>query len=185
MEKNHPMRGSGPCPGLARLCRKFAVSTGGVTIVEFALVATPFVALLIAILQTALVFLAQQVLQTATTQAARLILTGQAQTQKLSAAAYQQVVCADASALFSCNGLYVNVQTFASFAAMAQLNPLKNGAFQANAMNFSMGGPGDIVLVQVFYQWPMILGSLGFNLTNMNGNSRLLEASAAFRTEPY
>ena len=172
-------------PGFARLCRNFAVSSGGATVVEFALVATPFFALLIAILQTALVFLAQQVLQTATTQAGRLIMTGQAQTQKMTATQFQQAVCTDASALFTCGGLYVNVQTFASFSSMTQLNPLRAGVFNAGAMNYAMGGPGDIVLVQVFYQWPLVLGPLGFNLTNMNGNSRLLEATAAFRNEPY
>ena len=59
--------------------RNFLICTRGATAVEFALVAAPFFALLIAILQTALIFLAQQVLQTATTEAARLVMTGQAQ----------------------------------------------------------------------------------------------------------
>jgi len=157
----------------------------GATAVEFALVATPFIALLIAILETCLVFFAQEVLQTATTQAARLIMTGQAQSQNLTASQYQTDVCNYASGIFSCSGLYVNVQTFSSFSSMTQLNPLQNGNFNSNVMNYSLGGPGDIVLVQVFYQWPIILGPLGFNLSNMNGTSRLLVGTAVFRNEPY
>ncbi len=66
-----------------RRVRRFARAEDGATAVEFALVATPFVALLIAILETALVFFAQQVLQTAATQSARLIMTGQAQTANM------------------------------------------------------------------------------------------------------
>jgi Flp pilus assembly protein TadG len=153
--------------------------------VEFALVAAPFCALLLAILQTALVFLAQQVLQTATTESARLVMTGQAQTQNLTPAQFQQDVCGFASALFTCSGIYVNVQTFSSFSGMTQMSPLQNGQFQAGSMNFGTGGPGDIVLMQVFYQWPIVLGPLGFNLSNMSGNNRLLIGTAVFRNEPY
>jgi Flp pilus assembly protein TadG len=172
-----------------RICfaplRRFAASTGAATVVEFALVAAPFCALLIAILQTALVFFAQQVLQTATTEAARLVMTGQAQNQNLTAAQFQQDVCGFAPALFTCSSLYVNVQTFASFSGMAQMSPLQSGQFNSNLMNYSTGGPGDVVLLQVFYQWPIVLGPLGFNLSNMSGNNRLLVGTAVFRNEPY
>ena len=147
--------------------------------------AAPFCAMLVAILQTALVFFAQEVLQTGTSEAARLVMTGQAQTQNLSAAQFQQDVCGFTSALFTCSGIYVNVQTFSSFSGMTQMSPLQNGQFRSNMMNYSTGGPGDVVLLQVFYQWPVILGPLGFNLSNMNGNNRLLVGTAVFRNEPY
>lgn len=157
----------------------------GNAIVEFALVAAPFLALLIAILETALVFFAQQVLQTATTQAARLIMTGQAQSGSLTATQFQQDICNDAGSLFTCAGIYVNVQTFSSFSSVSQLNPLSNGNFNSTAMNYSIGTQGDIELVQVFYQWPVLTGPLSFSISNMNGNSRLLVATAVFRNEPY
>ncbi|HUO01285.1 MAG TPA: TadE/TadG family type IV pilus assembly protein [Rhizomicrobium sp.] len=167
------------------LLRRFAASAGAATAVEFALVAAPFCALMIAILQTALVFLAQQVLQTATTEAARLVMTGQAQNQNLTASQFQQDVCGFTSALFTCANVYVNVQTFGSFSGMTQMSPLQSGQFNSNLMNYSTGGPGDVVLLQVFYQWPIVLGPLGFNLSNMSGNNRLLIGTAVFRNEPY
>lgn len=170
---------------LLQRLRRFSKNQRGATAVEFALVATPFIAILIAILETCLMFFAQEVLQTATTQASRLIMTGQAQTQNLSASQYQQQVCNFAAALFTCSGLYVNVQTFSSFSGMTQLNPLQSGNFNSSSMNYSTGGPGDIVLVQVFYQWPVVLGPLGFTISNMNGNYRLLVGTAVFRNEPY
>jgi Flp pilus assembly protein TadG len=161
----------------------FADCRSGATALEFGLVAAPFIGMLMAILQAGLVFLAQQVLQTATTQAARLVMTGQA--QSLTAAQYQQDVCNDASSLFTCSGIYVNVQTFSSFSSMTQMSPLQSGNLNSNTMSYSTGNPGDIVLVQVFYQWPIILGPLSFTLSNMNGNYRLLVGTAVFRNEPY
>jgi Flp pilus assembly protein TadG len=68
---------------LARsLCsaKGYARCNRGASAVEFALIAAPFLALLVAILQTALVFFAGRVLDETTEQASRYILTGQAQT---------------------------------------------------------------------------------------------------------
>jgi Flp pilus assembly protein TadG len=152
--------------------------------VEFALVAAPFLALTIAILETALVFFAQQVLQTATTEASRLIMTGQAQAGGMTATQFQQAVCADAAPLFSCSGVYVNVATYSSFGSVTPLNPISNGTFNTS-MSYNAGTQGDIELVQVFYQWPVLTGPLSFNISNLNNNSRLLVATAVFRNEPY
>lgn len=163
--------------------RRFAFCRSGATAVEFAFVAPAFFALLYAILQTALVFFAQQVLQTATMQAGRLILTGQAQAQNMSAAQFQQAVCNAATSLFNCAGIYVNVQTFQSFSNVTMLNPIQNGKFNAGAMSYSPGASGDIEVVQVFYQWPVYTGPLGFSLSTI-GNNNLLIATAAFRNEP-
>jgi Flp pilus assembly protein TadG len=163
----------------------FLRSCRGATAVEFGLVAAPFVGILIVILEGALVFFAQEVLQTATTDAARLIMTGQAQTSNLTQSQFQQDVCTDAAVLFNCSGIYVNVQTFSSFSSMTQMSPIVSGTFNTGAMNYGMGTAGDIMLVQVFYQWPVILGPLNFVLSNMNGNYRLLVGTAVFRNEPY
>ena len=38
--------------------------------------------------------------------------------------------------------------------------------------------------MQVMYQWPVFLGPLGFNLSNLPNNKRLLMATAVFRIEP-
>lgn len=152
---------------------------------EFAFVALPFLALLAAILETGVVFFAQQVLETATTQAARLVMTGQAQTDSMTASQFQQAVCSDAGLLFNCSGLHVNVQTFDTFSSVTRLNPVKNGKFDSSGMNFALGTPGDIVLVQTFYQWPVFFQELVPQLANVNNGYRLLIGTAVFRNEPY
>jgi Flp pilus assembly protein TadG len=168
----------------ARHWRRLARDRHGTALLEFALVAAPLMALLIAILETGLLFFAQEILQNATNQAARTIMTGQAQTQGLSSAQFLQNVCAYAAPL-SCANIYVNAQTFNSFSGVSRLNPLQNGNVNAAKLNYQVGGPGDIVLVQVFYQWPVQLGPLNFNLANMSGNNNLLVATEVFRNEPY
>ena len=168
---------------MARLF-SFLRNPSGATALEFGLVAAPFLAILIAILEAALIFFAQQVLQTSTTNAARLIMTGQAQNGNLTQPQFKQDVCNDAAVLFSCSGIYVNVQTFSSFSSMTQLNPLQSGVFNSGTMNYAMGTSGDIMLVQVFYQWPVILGPLNFILAN-DGSNKLLVGTAVFRNEPY
>lgn len=156
----------------------------GATAVEFAFVAAPFFGLVYAIFETGLVFFSQQALQTATNQAARLIMTGQAQAQNMTAAQFQQQVCANASSMFNCANMYVNIQTFSSFSSVSQLNPVQNGSFNSASLSYNIGTAGDIELVQVFYQWPVFTGPLGLNLSTMNGNIHLLVATAAFRNEP-
>jgi Flp pilus assembly protein TadG len=170
---------------LRRFFGRFSRSRSGAAAVEFALVSVPFLALLFAIIETGMVFFAQEELQTATADAARLIMTGQAQIQNMSQAQFQQAVCARAVAMFSCPGLYVNVQTFQSFSGVSLLDPLQNGNFNANALNYNLGGPGSIVMLQVFYEWPIPTNIGGIGLANMSGNNRLMMATAVFRSEPY
>ena len=60
---------------------KLARRNDGAAAVEFALVAAPFLALVFAIMETAIVFFAGQALETAVADTSRLIMTGQAQTK--------------------------------------------------------------------------------------------------------
>jgi Flp pilus assembly protein TadG len=166
------------------LCRRFGRSRKGSTAVEFALIAPVFCALLFAILETGIIFFADQYLETLTQDGARMIMTGQAQNGNYSQAQFQSYICSQVAALFNCSGIYVNVQSFSSFETLTATCPISNGTF-VNNMQYNPGGPGNVVIVQLFYQWPQIVTGLGYNITNLNGNYRLLCATAAFRNEPY
>ena len=74
----------------------------GSAAIEFGLVAATFLALVFAILETAIVFFAGQALETAAADSARLIMTGQAQTQNLDASRFKNAVCAKIYGLFDC-----------------------------------------------------------------------------------
>jgi Flp pilus assembly protein TadG len=166
------------------LYRRFGRNRRGSAAVEFALVAPVFLALLFAILETGIIFFANQYLETLAQRGARMILTGQAQNGNYTSAQFHAYICNQVVALFSCNNIYVNVQSFSSFETLTATCPISNGTF-VNNTQYSPGGPGDVVIVQLFYQWPQFVTGLGYNITNLNGNYRLLCTTAAFRNEPY
>jgi Flp pilus assembly protein TadG len=181
-------------PGLARSasrlrsCKTFIGEKRGAAAVEFALVAAPFLALLVALLQTALVFFAGRVLDETTEEASRYILTGQAQTANMTQSGFATWVCGKTFALFNCKNFMINVQNYASFAAANTGTPsltFDSKGNVTNTWNYAPGNPGDIVVVQVMYQWPVYLGPLGFNLANMANGNRLLLSTAVFKNEPY
>ncbi len=175
---------------LGKTVARFAKERDGATVVEFALIAVPFFLIVMAIVQTAVVFMAQQQLETVTEEASRLVLTNQ--TSGMSATNFGQKVCAvpGATIMFSCSKFMVNVQNYGggtSFSSAVTSAPKitfdKNGNV-TNTWTFNPGGVGDIVVVQIMYQWPILLKPFGFNLSNLSNGNRLLLATAVFRNEP-
>lgn len=172
------------------VARRFVLRQDGAAAVEFALVAAPFFALIFAIVETALVFFAGQTLEAAATDSARLIMTGQAQAAGYSKDQFKtQVVCDYLKAgisLFDCqNGVTVDVKSYTSFAAINTTPPVVNGKLDTTTMSYTPGNAGDIVVVRLYYQWPVYVTLLGNDLTNLSGGRRLLVATSVFRNEPF
>jgi len=165
----------------------------GATAVEFALIATPFLALIAALIQTFLIFFAQSQLESAVRKSGRQILTGQVQSQDASltqtqaTAAFHQTVCNNGASLFTCAGLMVDVQVASQWSSANTGVPTliydSNGNV-TNTWQFNPGSAGDIVVVRVMYLWPVFFGPIAFNMANQANGSRLIMASAAFQNEP-
>ena len=166
----------------------FARREDGAAALEFAIVAAPFIALILATMQTALAFFAGQVLEFAVLDASRQILTGSAQNSSMTQSGFASAVCAKVQTLFNCSGLMIDVQTATSFStantAMPALTFNGQGAV-TNSWSWQPGSPGDIVIMRVMYQWPVFLGPLGLGLSNESNGKLLLMATAAFKNEPY
>ena len=170
-----------------RLARRFVRQQSGIAAVEFGMVGAPFLALIFAILETSVIFFAGQALETAVADSGRLIMTGQAQTQGFDQNAFKNAVCARVFGLFDCaNGISIEVKSFPTFASITMPQPIDaNGNF-VNNFGYDPGGPCSIVLVRIFYQWPVYVSLLDFNkINNIAGGKRLLVATSAFRNEPY
>ncbi len=179
---------------LRNVLRRFRRNPRGSAAVEFALVAPLFFALLFAIIETATVFFASQVLETITQDSARVIQTGQAmmpggisptQTAALTQAQFKTYVCNQIPALFSCAKLYVDVESSPSSWPVTISSQIDGSGNFIDNMQYNTGGPCDLVFVRLFYQWPLYVTGLGYNISTLSGNKRLLSASAAFRNEPY
>lgn len=166
---------------------RFARRQDGAAAVEFAMVAMPFLLLTFAILETALVFFAGQTLQAAAADSGRLIMTGQAQTAGYSAGDFKTQVCARIYGLFNCaSSMTVDVKNYTTFGNAAtgvNSTPTTNGSFDSSKAGYTLGGPGCIQVVTLYYQWPVYIPLLGLNY--LGNNSRLLQATTVFKNEPY
>jgi Flp pilus assembly protein TadG len=175
-------------PGPA--ARRFVRRQDGAAAVEFALVAAPFLALIFAIIETALVFFAGQTLEAAASDSARLIMTGQAQAAGYSKDDFKtKVVCnylKTGVSLFDCeNGVTVDVKSYTNFAAINTAPPIVDGKLDTSSISYTPGTAGDIVVVRLYYQWPLYVTLLGNDLSNLGGGKRLLVATSVFRNEPF
>jgi Flp pilus assembly protein TadG len=191
--------GDGLSVGVARLkrakllriktVRRFAKGEDGIAAVEFGIVAAPFLALMFAIMETALVFFAGQTLETAAADSARLIMTGQAQSMSLTQATFKDEVCKHIHGLFDCAAVQIDVKAYASgstFGDISSVPPIgSDGKLQTSTFDYQPGADCSIVVVRLMYQWPVFTAPLGFNLSNLAGSNRLLMATAAFRNEPF
>lgn len=172
----------------SRVARSFVRKQDGSAAVEFSLVAAPFLALTFAIIETAMVFFAGQTMEAAAADAARLIMTGQAQTNGFSQADFKTQVCNRIYGLFDCaNGMTVSVKSYSSFSAVDTSSPITAGALDSTKTNsYVPGGPSCIVVVSLYYQWPIYVTMYSLSgLSNLSGNKRLLSATSVFRNEPY
>jgi Flp pilus assembly protein TadG len=175
-------------PPKRRGLRALGHAANGSTIVEFAMIAAPLIALLIAIIQTSLTFFTQQVLESTVERSGRQILTGAVQKKNLSKADFRNVVCATLPAYLKCGNVLIDVQTASSFST-ADLSPLTiqfdSTGKPINNTAYNPGNPGDIVVMKVLYLWSVAPGPLGFDLSTLSTGQRLLIATAVFKTEPY
>ena len=172
---------------------------------EFALVAAPLFALILATLQLVLVFLAQAGLETACEGSARYIVTGQAQNnftgtknaQGVVTATPQQqfntYVCSQLPAFMGCSALFADVTSAADYSSVNLTQPTWTYDINGNVSNtfsYSPGTQNQIVVVRLYYFWPVI-SIFGFNITNTTDTTRnnttfdVVMATSVAKTESY
>jgi Flp pilus assembly protein TadG len=175
----------------ARAIIRFGVAQRGVTAVEFALVAPLLIGLLVAIFQVTFFLFAQMNLQNAAVSVGRLIMTGQVQNAGTSQANFlTNDVCPLLGPMFTCSKVYANVQSYTNFSGASTTAPTLtyNGSGAVNnTWAYSLGNSGQVMVVQLIYQWPIISGPLHAVLPSISGNTGYAEMMgiSAFRIEPY
>lgn len=157
----------------------------GAVAVEFAIVSIPFFLLLFAILEMALMFFVGQLLDTATVSASRLIRTGEAKALPLDQDKFKKKVCEGMVNLVDCETrLYVDVQSYSTFAGYAPTSPLdKDG--KITSTRYTNGNKNEIIVVRSFYAWPVMFDMLARSTTRLANGDQLLGAVVAFQTEPF
>ncbi|HEY4115640.1 MAG TPA: TadE/TadG family type IV pilus assembly protein [Rhizomicrobium sp.] len=172
--------------GFVRHGRAFGRDRRGATIVEFALIALPFFLLLGSILEVGILFTGSAMLEKATADAARMVRTGQVQGANMNSTQFKNLICNEITPVLSCNGLQVDVESFASFDNITITNPIgSNGNLNGGLSSYNAGSAGNIVLVRTFYQWDIMMPLLKPFFSNLSNGDYLLTSTAAFRNEPF
>ncbi|MEJ2227351.1 MAG: pilus assembly protein [Alphaproteobacteria bacterium] len=161
-------------------------SERGATLIEFAFIMIPFFMLIFGIFEVGFVFWGIYDLENATEDAARQIRTGQVYAGGVDLDGFKSRVCSHVSVLGNCmTKIRIDVQSYDSFSQLTSPTALDGDGNLQNSFSYSPGGPGQVVLVSAFYEWPLINPMTGISLSNMANGNRLLRASVAFRNEPF
>jgi Flp pilus assembly protein TadG len=170
-----------PTVAIQNALRRFRRNRRGSAAVEFALVAPVFFALLFATLETALVFFAGQVLDAGVENTGRLIYTSQIDT--LTEADLKQDLCNRVSAMFDCTKLDIDLRKYAPGATITITDPIDAGGSYSPNFVFQKPGTSDAAVFRAFYQWPLVVTGLGYNIANIGRNTssskKLLAATIA------
>ncbi|MFH6782082.1 MULTISPECIES: TadE/TadG family type IV pilus assembly protein [Methylobacterium] len=181
----------------------FAAARDGATAVEFAMIGMPFLCLIAAIMETALVFFAGQVLDNAVSNASRQLYTGQFQaarasdppppsgttSQEVALQKFKDALCSGRVALFSCSAVKIDVLAMPDSADFTPPSPIDavSRSWRSSPTVFGTQyqnpGSNQIVIVQAAVEFPVFFGFLNPN-TLANGR-RVLQSTVAFRTEPF
>jgi Flp pilus assembly protein TadG len=173
---------------VARAIKRWRKDHSGASAVEFAIVGMPFLLFLYGIIGVGLYFFTSFTLENGLEQASRLIRTGQAQKSGMTDVQFKNTVCSYIPGFVDCqNKLLVNVRSFAEAdmsRVVARAECLNNGSL-TNLTTYSPGAANQVVLVTLCFEWEFANKIPFIRLGDMNGGSRLIQAAAVFRTEPY
>jgi Flp pilus assembly protein TadG len=168
--------------------KRFRKSEKGVTAIEFAMVAGPFLYLLGFIFETGIMLFSEYVIENGVAQAGRMIRTGQVQNQGITKSQFKTIVCGNLASFLKCEEkLHVDVRNFATFAAINLPQPINNGALSPDVSTNSQYNPGarlTVTVVRTYYEWKLFMPGITL-LANIGNDRRLLTAGAVFRNEPF
>ncbi|ATU93894.1 hypothetical protein BLM14_15490 [Phyllobacterium zundukense] len=168
---------------------RFCANRRGTVAIEFALIALPFFLLIFAIIEVSLSFTAQQVMSNAADDIARRLRTGEITAAAIKAdGALKNEICPK---LFmhatGCPDLFVDLQTYTSFAAVPLTLPLNSaGDVDTTKLTIAPGGASTINQLRIFYRWPVLTDLMKHRIETVEGQGKtMLFSTATWRNEPY
>ncbi len=167
---------------LLRSTRNFNKNDDGSLVIEFGLIGIPFFALLFAVLEVSMVFLAEVNITHATGDTARKVRTLQGNVNSISD--FVDDVCSQVVFIPNCaSKLKVEVRVFNNFSTIDSTDPLDNTGELKDSFIFDLGQPGSVITVRTFMEWDLFANLPDLGLGNMPNGNRLIEGFAVFRNE--
>lgn len=174
----------------------------GASAVEFALVALPMFMTAIGIIEVGMVLFVNVLLEGAVRDAARFGITGYVPAGTDRAAVIRNIIKENSAGLIDMTKVNITTLVYSSFANVGKPEPFNdangngswdpgetytdvngNNQWDADMGQSGVGGPGDIVLYTVTYDWSIMTG-LFKDILGKNGIFTI-QASVAVRNEPY
>jgi Flp pilus assembly protein TadG len=165
-----------------RAVAAFATRQDAGPAVEFALVAPVFIVVIYATVQVAIIFICNAYLETATEVAAREVLTNH--DTSLSLKDFKTAVCNKMPFLFNCSSVMVGLQPATQSCSINTAAPAFNadGTLKVS-LPYQQPTSGQIGVLQVLYQWPIIGMPLGVNFANLGNGTYLMMSTQVFMVE--
>ncbi|MCA0400632.1 MAG: pilus assembly protein [Proteobacteria bacterium] len=168
--------------------RRFLRNRDGAVALEFAAIAPLLFGILLAILETAAIYLRSTALDAGVEEAKRLTFTGQIAAEgnaDKQIAKFKEAFCNQADWIINCADVKFDVRAFKTFGAAAMPVPVVDGVFDPSRVAFDPGKPCEIVVIRAYLEIPTMTGMIRKDVSGLKSGNILLAASAAFKNEPY
>lgn len=173
------------------LLRCFGRHDGGSAMIEFAILALPFLLLVFAIIESFISFAAQQMLANATDDMARAFRTGHYRPDDLERdeTLVKTYVCERIRLVVpnNCPGLVVDLKGYDTFAqaAASRVPFTSDGDLDESEFGLDLGRSGSKNQLRVFYRWPVMTDLMRKSMSNLPGGKTLLHAMVTWQNEPF
>jgi Flp pilus assembly protein TadG len=193
----------GACRGFRPFWRALAACRRGAAAIEFAFAAPAFVFVSIGLIEISMILFVNTLMEGGLRDAARFGVTGGVPAGHTRAERILDIIDARTIGLIPRDEAQITTLVYPSFDAVGKPEPFVdkptfngtydageawtdingNGRWDADMGAVGLGGPGDIVLYTIDYDWPLITGHL-FDIVGIDGKVPL-RASLIARNEPY
>lgn len=189
-----------PAAEASRLAGTGAVGDGGKAIVEFALIAPVFLGITLSIFEFSGIMFVQTLLEGGAREASRYGLTGQMPEGISREAMILQIVGENSFGIIDMDELEMETSFYENFGDVGQPEPFTdengndaydegepftdvngNGTWDDDMGAAGLGGPGDVVVYQMSYAWPIMIPLF----QPFFGDHVMLQANIAVRNEPF
>lgn len=168
-----------------RLLARFRRDKSGAAALEFALIATPFLAMIVCIIEVALDFLYFSHVDYATHKAIQQIRSGAVQTQKLDMETFKKdILCPEMSSL-ACGPVLVNMRIMNTWCCSPDgWNGWRANNIDPATAKWCPGGSADLIFLQVAY--PVPFGAIIWSGTSsIADGKRYYLTTVAVRNDPF
>jgi hypothetical protein len=186
--------------GAPRPAREAVVGDGGKAIVEFALIAPIFLAITLSIFEFSGIMFVQTLLEGGAREASRYGLTGQQPEGVSRNAMILEIVSENSYGIIDVDELEMTTLVYGDFSDVGQPEPFTdendndaydagepytdvngNGSWDDDMGAAGLGGPGEVVVYQMRYDWPIMIPLF----QPFFGDHVRLQANIAVRNEPF